>query len=420
MTQVDELNKQLTGHDGNARRVNIRPEAEPEEEPKALTVHTSPRQDVDIILLNQSAIQQLKKSMTYGVHYGPPYKNSKKDTLLKPGAEWAQKLFGIRPQYEEIEAIIQPNFDDLAKSWISFRYRCQMVEIATGNIVGEAIGTCHSLEDKYHWRNGQLQCPHCGQETLIVSKRNQSVYWCNTYNGGCGKETPKNAPEITSQQIGKVPNANPMDLANTLDKIAQKRAYVSAVLNATAASSIFAPGDDAIDDIDVSDIIEAEYTEAPTSPTPPTTTPKPESKPEPEAPTNLEENIKQIAKWASFMYDHPNHADNSVKKMFENGELSTEDTITATLWKIFEHRIKSKPYNLTVPEVCEILTKERIANGSNVPVGSLSQYAKDGGTRESAWEAVVAYHENANRPPAKAKAETAETPPPVGENDVPF
>lgn len=397
------------------------------EEPKEITVHSSPKQGVDIIRLNQHAIQELKKSMTYGVHYGPPYPGSDKDTLLKPGAEWAQKLFGIKPHFEELDKIIQPNFDDLSKSWVLFRYRCQMIEVASGLIIGEAIGLCHSLEDKHHWRNGKLKCPHCGQETLIISKRNQSVYWCNNYKGGCGKETPKSAPEITSQSVGKTVHSNPMDLANTLDKTAQKRAFVSAVLNATAASSIFAPGDDAIDDIDISDIVDAEFTEVNETPD---TSPaeKPADKPEPkqeateEKPAGLPKAyVDSLVDAIAYMYPDDKdgfHRRGTIKNLFEEGLLAEDTPGYRKLELITEHRA-FKDLLMDQAMIYKALTVH-LDNGETIDDWRGWYTAQK--TMQEAWEACKIYHEEVLSNQVNDTSAPADPPgaPPVPESDVPF
>jgi hypothetical protein len=401
MTDLQEKSNQLTGRNGQ-QRVGREPENQETAittTPPSIIVETTPHQNVDVILRNQRAIQDLKTSMTYGVHYGPPYKNSKKDTLLKPGAEWTQKLFGIRPQFEVLDRIIEPNFDDLSKSWILFRYRCQMIEVKTNAVVGEAIGSCNSLEDKYHWRNGKLTCPHCGNETLIISKRNSQAYWCNTYNGGCGKETPLNAPEITSQQVGKVPNPNPMDLLNTLDKIAQKRAYVSAVLNATAASSIFAPGDDA-DDID---IIDVSYTEAPDSSTPPAEKPveKPIA-PTPDTPPQLIES--RLIDFIGFMYPDDNdkfHRKGTIKALREDKVITPQTSYFDATWQILLRRA-FKDYLLDESKVIEALA----TSAGDETIGDIQGWHKrfddPKAAWEAAWQAVQDYYAT-NSPPATAK-----------------
>lgn len=229
----------------------------------ANAIVAAPKVSQALVLRQANELFHLKRSMKPGIHYGPPYPGSKKETLLKPGAEMVARRFGIRPAYHALEARSEPDFDRPERSFVMYRYSCDVVDIETGTIVGNAIGSCNSMEDKYRWRTTNLACPDCGAEALIISKRNSSEYWCNTYKEGCGHAFPLADPRITSQEPGKVINPNPMDLANTIDKMAQKRAFVSAVILATGASQYFAPGDEAVHDLyiepDDENVIDGEY-----------------------------------------------------------------------------------------------------------------------------------------------------------------
>lgn len=126
-----------------------------------------------------------------------------------------------------------------------------------------------------------------------------------------------------------------------------------------------------------------------------------------------------ILKEVIFMYDHVNHAENSVNAMIDTGEIEAKDTTRAAIWKVFLHRALSKPLNFPEQKVMEALTAFREAEGSNVPVGSIAQWVKDGGTIEQAWQAVKAYKALEDSPPAKAKTEQP-TLPGTPKEDVPF
>lgn len=142
---------------------------------------------------------------------------------------------------------------------------------------------------------------------------------------------------------------------------------------------------------------------------------------EPEAP-EVKYNLTNIIDRTAFMYGHRNHAVNSIDGMVKRNEITPDDNDTTAVWKVFEHRAASETYKMDMPKVYQALTVAMEADGSAVPVGSIKQWVTEGKTMEQAWEAVVTYHENANRPPAKAKAGKPDfvTPPPVDENDVPF
>lgn len=211
----------------------------------------TPRQPKNLLLRQANAILQLKKLMKAGVHYGPPYPGSKKDTLLKPGAEVIARYFGLRPFYgdEPVERQLHIDPENPALSVILYAYRCQMIDIATGLVVGEAIGACSSLEDKYRWRTSKRQCPTCGGGVMKSKYPDRNTGDVGWYCKDCKANFRSDDPVITTQPEGRELNPNPLNELNTVMKLAQKRAFVSSVMGATGASAYFAPGDIEITDI---------------------------------------------------------------------------------------------------------------------------------------------------------------------------
>lgn len=233
---------------------------------------------MDKILEIQSEI------MTEGVHFGPPFKDSKKKVLLKAGAELLGSYFGLYPRY--IERSIA---EDFKGGTFHYRYECQLIDIYTGAIVGSGIGSCNSMEAKYRWRDSKPKCPACGAESIMKSKfpdRNTGKigFYCNQKSGGCGSNFDPDDKRITGQEVGRVENDDPYTLVNTLDKQAQKRAFVAAVLNATGASAYFTQD---VEDFKGHkyfgdpDVIEGDYEEIKA----PTTTTEPPSGTPPSTPT---------------------------------------------------------------------------------------------------------------------------------------
>lgn len=119
--------------------------------------------------------QQMKKDVDYGVI---PNTNNK-PILLKPGAEKLCRLFNLYPQLELIQSIT-----DFDKPLFHYHYRCTIYR--HGEPIGQSDGCCNSREKKYE-------------------KQQYKIY----------------------------------DLVNTITKISQKRAMVSAVLVAVGASEFF-------------------------------------------------------------------------------------------------------------------------------------------------------------------------------------
>ncbi len=240
----------------------------------AITI-AAPRQDTVTLLRQANAILELKRKFKRDVHYGPPYPGSKKDTLLKPGAELLARRFGLRPQYDALKELLQINPTNLVESVILYVYRCQMIDVATGAVVGEAIGACSSLEDKYRFRTLKRSCPDCGQQKIMRSKypdrKTGDIGW---YCNACKHNFVSDEARIIDQPEDVTGiNPNPVNELNTIIKMAQKRAFVSAVLVACGGSAYFAPGDDEVKDLydtptDDGEAMEAEWEEVDNSPPP--------------------------------------------------------------------------------------------------------------------------------------------------------
>lgn len=125
--------------------------------------------------------------------------------------------------------------------------------------------------------------------------------------------------------------------------------------------------------------------------------------------------LTSVVKSAAFMYDHPDHAANSIAKMVEVGEIEPGFSTNAAIAKVMLHRAESQPYAMPVQKVCEALTVAMEAEGSAVPIASVSQWVSSGKTIAQAWDAVKTYHENNGLKPAKAKKQAAQA-----ETDTPF
>lgn len=183
----------------------------------------------------ETIVKAFQKLMTDGVDYGP-VPGSKKPTLLQPGAQKLDNLFGLVPRF---------SLDDRDEDWSGeqhggepfFRYlvRCQLMR---GEFVmGEGIGECNSWESKYRFRIAERVCPNCGHDTIIKTKKKS--WWCAKFKGGCNAGFEENDERITGQDTGRKLNPEIFDQVNTLLKMAQKRAHVAATINATSASEFF-------------------------------------------------------------------------------------------------------------------------------------------------------------------------------------
>lgn len=173
-------------------------------EQKALTAEQV-RAHVNLVQKVMQAVMQ--KETHYGVIPG-----SKKPSLYKPGAEVLCATFRIAPSYRT---------EDLSNG-DSIRYRITAIGThqMTGVVLGEGIGECSSNEEKYKWRASI--CDEEFEGTPPDRRRIKFAKWNNKVE--------------KKQQV----RTEPADIANTVLKMAAKRAQVAMTLNVTAASDCFA------------------------------------------------------------------------------------------------------------------------------------------------------------------------------------
>jgi hypothetical protein len=155
-----------------------------------------------------------------------------KNTLLKPGAEKLATFFRLTPKFVILDKVV-----DFDKGLFYFQYQCELYTRG-GMLVGTGNGSCNSYESKYRYRRAGRVCPQCGAENIRRSKRDDGWY-CWEKTGGCGANFAANDTRITEQETGRVENPDRADQLNTVDKMAQKRALVAAVLIAVNASEFF-------------------------------------------------------------------------------------------------------------------------------------------------------------------------------------
>lgn len=182
----------------------------------------------------------MREVMQQGVDFGN-VPGTDKPTLFKPGAEKLCVTFRLAADDPHIESVPDPGGD--------IRYRVRVpVRAANGAIVAVGVGECSTGEEKYRWRR-----PVHPKEYENAPEDQKRVKY--TRNGDAW------------QQV----RVTPADVANTVLKMAHKRAYVHAVIMATAAGSIFTQ--------DVEDLPEGTYVEdeAPAArPSPPQRRPEPQ------------------------------------------------------------------------------------------------------------------------------------------------
>lgn len=174
--------------------------------------------------------QRMIKGTDYGVVPG----TNSKPTLLKPGAEKLCRLFGLAVDTKLVYSV--EDFTGKEHGEPLFYYRYRTVLTWRNELVATSEGSCNSWEKKYRYRDEKPACPRCGVRAI---RKSDKEFYCWRKIEGCGATFPLSFPEIASQPIGKVPNNEVFDQINTLQKMAQKRSLVGAVLLATAASEFF-------------------------------------------------------------------------------------------------------------------------------------------------------------------------------------
>ncbi len=178
--------------------------------------------------------QVLKENTDFGVIPG-----TSKPTLLKPGAEKLCRFFGLQPSFDEITAVEDwsGNAHD-GEPFFYYRYRCNLMR---GNVkMADAEGSANSWEKKYRYRQGERKCPKCGKGAIIKGKEQYGGGWlCWHKKGGCGAKFQGGDKSIEGQSVEPIKNPDIFDTVNTLQKMAQKRAFIATTLLAVNGSEYF-------------------------------------------------------------------------------------------------------------------------------------------------------------------------------------
>ena len=235
----------------------------------------------------QAVIDYTRRMMIDGTDYGKIPGTGDKPTLLKPGAEKLASLFGLSPLFEIVEREMDWTGDNHGgEPFFYIQYRCTLTR---GEIVaGQGVGSCNSWEKKYRYRT-----VYPNRATAEEKERGR----LETRSGKGG----------SSYQVYVVKNPDPADVVNTIDKMAQKRALVAAVLIAVNASELFTQ-----DIEDYSDIIDGDWQSAQKPASKPATVApvgrqaaKPTAKPPVTAPPSLAEAMKTPIVDQNFLKNMP-------------------------------------------------------------------------------------------------------------------
>ena len=169
---------------------------------------------VQEIKAQQLIIQRvLDEVMVDGIHYGV-IPGTEKPTLYQAGAEKICATFRLAPRYD-VEDLSEPH-----NNFYRFRVKCSIHTIRDSYFVGSAVGEASSAEEKYAWERALNEAHY---EATDPSRRRIKF-----------KRKFRSDDVEMIHQVQR----NAADLANTVLKMAAKRALISATRSATAASDL--------------------------------------------------------------------------------------------------------------------------------------------------------------------------------------
>lgn len=205
----------------------------------------------------------LKQDLDYGIIPGTP-----KPSLYKPGAEKLRFVYGLSSEIRCIDKTI-----DLDRPFLDYTYRCT-IKSKAGQILAQCEGSCNTMEPKYGyvWKTlrdlpegtdvSKLPVRVIGKKITefdFAINRAQTTgqfgkppeyweKWFEAIDSGLAKKIKKrsvNGRKFDAWEIDETVtlyrtlNHDVMSLKNTIMKMAQKRAFVGAILLATGASEFF-------------------------------------------------------------------------------------------------------------------------------------------------------------------------------------
>lgn len=179
--------------------------------PKQSIVPTG-RMAVAEVVQHAMVVQEVMQAvMKPGLHYGK-VPGTDKPTLFKAGAEKLCMVFKIGDDYR-MEDLSTPDV-------VRYRITCVGIHTPSGAVLGQGVGECSGSEEKYKWRKAV-----CDEEFDSTPQHLRREKFGKAKGGGFYKQ--------------KQVRTEPSDLANTVLKMAAKRAKLAMVLNVLAVSDMF-------------------------------------------------------------------------------------------------------------------------------------------------------------------------------------
>lgn len=183
-----------------------------------------PWKSTSAIKQRAEAIQQLLKEVmneatqqsNWDGDFGKIPGTGGKPSLLKAGSEKILAMF---------EMAVDPVVEDLSTDdCCRYRVTCRILHAPSGNFLGAGVGECSTNETKYKWKR-----TYSKKEYDATDPDRRKIKF-SQFKGNNGMWEDKEEYLIRTE---------PADLANTVLKMAKKRAQIDATLTVTGASSMF-------------------------------------------------------------------------------------------------------------------------------------------------------------------------------------
>jgi hypothetical protein len=227
--------------------------------------------DVDASRKRYKALKKyIEEVLVDGEDYGS-IPGVEKPFLFKSGAQKLCMLFGYAPHYECLGQIEDWKGEKHGEPLFFYKFSCVLSK--DRQPVGEGIGSANSWESKYRYRwvkelpkdtdsaNVETRSGTISEFAFAVNKAETTgqygkpkEYWDRWHAAITSgearsiKKRTSGGKEMDAWEMGgtlyRIPNDGFPDVINTVQKQAEKRAYVEATLSATGASQFFTQDED--------------------------------------------------------------------------------------------------------------------------------------------------------------------------------
>ena len=173
--------------------------------------------------------QVMKPGIDYGVIPG-----TERPVLFQTGAQVLAQTFQFSQRYE----LRRYEFEG---GHFEFEALCRLIHIPTDLVTAEGIGSATSLEPKYRYRRGEPESTgrQVPQHYWPIKKTNPAKFQEMIGGKNFLVKPIDGVWMICTRSEERLENEDPAEVYNTIRKMAAKRSFIHAVLNATAASRVF-------------------------------------------------------------------------------------------------------------------------------------------------------------------------------------